>query len=666
MSAYPQLLAGDSALRELDQLFSIVVCLDEQLRMLACCDTLSKHMPDLQLQRPLLERFRCQRPSSIRTAQDVDSNLDSLFLLVDRDNQFAVRGQMVQHRGGTNVAYVFCGAPWLFWLSNNRPDLRLALQDFSAQDAQVDQLFYINTERRMVEDLERLNGELKRAKADTERAQESRDRFFARMSHEMRTPLSGVLSAITLLQDPANRNQQKDLLRLAGQSASNLLQVINYVLDVSKLDSNEGALQPVDFELRDMVESVLDVVRARAMEKSLSLSCEISDDVARFYRGDANLLRQILLNLTMNAIKFTDQGGITLSVTLSELADFTLRLEVRDTGIGIRKEVQRTIFEPFSTLHTDSPATMGEGTGLGLDIVQRNTRALGGVIGVASAEGAGATFWLEVPLEAASEQQATRSQSAPSEQLLKLDGKVLLVDDNATNLMLGAMLIESMGLTVSQANGGQAAIDMALSEEYDAVLMDISMPEVDGYTATRAIRQVKGEKTLPIIALTAHASEAEREKGQAAGMNGYLTKPIERDKLYAALSTAIDQHRPLLAPSADGGSVTDPTLDLPVLTTLAENIGVDYLTQVTNKFFAEAPKRFDALEAASDAEEAALQAHALAGMCASFGLTTLCEQLKHIEAAARTGKVPTSADLGDLTTARIASLDALRAALASL
>jgi signal transduction histidine kinase/DNA-binding NarL/FixJ family response regulator len=568
------------------------------------------------------------------------NNNDSLYLMVARDERFAIRGQIVDLGQREGEFLCFLGSPWLSWLHTNMQALEVGLNDFAPQDAQMDQLFYLSTERRMVEDLERLNEQLQATTEKLKIAQEVKNAFFAQMSHELRTPLNGVVSVLTLLQDQGFTGQAETLLNLAGESSRNLMQVINYVLDVSKLELSQPASEEIPFDLPEMIASVISIVRARAIEKGLELRSHIDGRLFSSYLGDSSLLRQCLLNLLTNAIKFTDDGEVNITVTPALDDEMSLRIEVSDTGIGIAPEDQELIFKPFRRVQSEGSVHRESGTGLGLDIARRNVRHMGGRLGVTSTPEAGSTFWLELPCQAVdSDKKTTPKQSTGADRSHRLKGRVLLVDDNQTNLMLGEMILQSVGLDVICASSGEAAITMTQEEDPDLILMDLSMPGIDGFEATRQIRAFRDAGSLPIVALTAYASSIEMGLSEACGMDGYLTKPIVLAELVETLSAWLPGGDDLSPPEQGGdpGDDTTSAVDDAVLEDLARQIGNDNLNRVISKFLQEIDVRWAALEGATTSEQLAREAHTLASTCRSFGLPSVGEKIACIERHAKFG-----------------------------
>lgn len=616
-------------------LFSVVMCVDKSMSITFASDTLAKFVPESKNNPKLEDVFRVLRPTSLTTFADAHASANSLCLLVTKDSQFAIRGQLVPIIYEDQENLCFCGSPWLFWLNSNCPDIHLSLDDFSSQDVQLDQLFFMSTEKRMVEDLEQLATDLQKTKTELERSQVAQSEFFAQMSHELRTPLNGVVSAVSLLNQLPLGEQQADLVAFAKSSSENLMQVINYVLDVSKLGQmDEGDI--AEFNCPELLRSVITVIKAKANEKSLKLQLDISNELPQTFLGHPAELRQSLLNLLINAIKFTEEGSVTLHVRqVAQTGDeHRLRFEVIDTGSGISQKHQQRIFEPFFSM-TPAVSTGNESsTGLGLDIVRRNVEKMGGELGLVSSPGEGSTFWFEVPLSATQAGETTAPTDKPDqkyESVETLSGRVLLVDDNDTNLLLGSMILESLGLDVVKACNGMEAVAAARQYQPDLVLMDISMPDISGLEATRQIREFADAGSLPIVALTAHVDSREKIACQEAGMNAYLTKPIVRESLVEELVRWLDSKEP------QGPALVDEA----VLQDLIRQIGQDNLRTVVDKVQAEALQRWEELrEAAGNGDTATAQrhVHSLGSIFRSVGLIPAGDAFAAIESKLRAGE----------------------------
>jgi two-component system, sensor histidine kinase len=665
----PEMNSVESAyFKSLLDLFSVVFVIDRNLNAVFSSETLLRYMPELKSEPVISDVFELTRPRSLETYDDIVGRVGSLFLMTALNGHFAIRGQFIRGTENERDYLVFCGAPWLQWINSNLSDVKLGISDFSAQDVQLDQLVYMATERSMVADLERLNSELLKAKVEVDRAQAARNAFFAQMSHEMRTPLNGVVSALTLMQEEGLQGRAADMLALAHTSSRNMLQVINYVLDISKLEAMDVEGDQVEFDLQELVDSVVEITRPRALEKQLDLRVINNAVMTPVYLGNATAIRQVLLNLVVNAVKFTDAGSVSIDIDSGRSDGMSVRIEVADTGIGIPPEQHSVVFEPFSTVDRTGNAVLGDSTGLGLDIAKRSVEAIGGNIGLVSSPGAGSRFWIELPLEPV--EKDSIDNPGASEQVARVDfeGRVLLVDDNETNLTLMRMIIESMGADVRTVSSGEEAVEAARGDDIRLILMDISMPGIDGFEATRRIRAFKSSEELPVVALTAFTGSKEQAKSLDVGMDGYMTKPVEPGALAQVFSKYLRPSESRESPEVNANKAEDSVVDMGVVQQLKSQIGIANLVSVIDKFSSESERRWLSLEKASSHGDIAREAHTLASTCRSFGLPQVADELSEIEKSAKTKAVvlPISdaSGLSERLAAQVAELRTVVAALA--
>lgn len=392
------------------------------------------------------------------------------------------------------------------------------------------------------QELEELLAQANMLRHEAETANHAKSEFLANMSHELRTPMNGIIGLLSLLQDMETSSEQGELVGASLQSARNLLTLLNDILDLSKIEANELTLETIPFDIVETVQNVIELFKPSAFQKLLFIDFIIDPSIPSKILGDQARFQQILTNLLGNALKFTDRGRIVLRLSTVNINDIPhIHLEVEDTGIGIPEDKHEAIFNKFTQADVSTARKYG-GTGLGLAITKQLIEIMGGKISLKSQIGHGATFFVDLPFPSATDTGDSMSEKTKITLNTKAQQdishcKLLIVDDHPVNLLFMRKALKKLGITaIDEAASGQEALYKVAQQDYDLIFMDCQMPEIDGFEASTRIRAMPGRATVPIIAVTADAMKGARERCLESGMNDYISKPIEIERLQIALN----------------------------------------------------------------------------------------------------------------------------------
>ena len=482
----------------------------------------------------------------------------------------------------------------------------------------------------------RANAEAREAKLVAEQANVAKGDFLASMSHEIRTPLNSIIGyADLLMEDSEHGSPNRRKLEVIQEAGAALLTVINDILDFSKIEAGQVTLDPVLFSPRALLDNVGSMLTAMAQRKGVALLRQIAPDVSSHLIADEGRLRQVLLNLVNNAVKFTDAGCVAISVTRdkSDVPEGyeAIRFAVRDTGIGITSDQQQLLFARFSQVDGSISRRFG-GTGLGLAISKQLIELMGGEIGVESQEGKGSTFWFRIVVPFADAPDILNPSCRPEERSKGRTARVLVVEDIAVNQELARAVLERAGHIVTVASNGQEAVEAVRRQTYDIVLMDVHMPVMDGIAATKAIRLADHpSRCIPIIAMTANVLPHQVSSLKEAGMDDLVGKPFRRPELLAAIDRWMGQADPAPPTDLTIAAEDDQRFDAHAFAALEDMIGERSFRVCLTKFSAELTSKFGDLSISCDMDQLANAAHGMIQPAGLFGFKQLLAILKTVE-----------------------------------
>ena len=655
--------------------FPFHMVLDSELRIVGHGPSLAKIDPTVTERPWFVDLFRIRTPRIVpefeilyRAAVEGTGKPGAQFVLDHLPSGLTFRMQLLASDAPPRITFV--GSP-LLTTKKQLDHYALTLSDFAPFDFSLDYLLALRMKDSLIEETKNLanslqlaNQELEDQVTATHEASRASDLFLMTMSHEIRTPMNAItgLTSLLLQMDPVTARRQH--LTTIETAARTLQSLIDGVLEFAQLESGRFDRSEENFDPHDVVEQVMRLFGPLAREKGLKLGYAIGDDVPRIVRGEVSLFNRVLINLTQNALKFTQEGRIEIDVTTRPSASQSVlvRVEVADTGIGIAVADQGRIFDRFTQVH-DAASSGSGGSGLGLAISRKICESCGGRIGVESTLGQGSLFWFEFLLRTQSDALQASAAPAKSTPQTKLKDElgtslpILVVDDNAINRNMVVDMITWLGIKTESASDGAEALVCTARREFGAILMDIRMPNIDGYETTRRIRSGAGPNSeIPIIGLSANAFPEDREAGFAAGMNDYIAKPITMDTLVELLNRstqagfAFEKSAPLDAggepPTAGRGRLSVEAAELVASSPLMEAGDGSELIEYLQEFVAAAPDAIAALRQAlrrEDFDEISRQAHKLKGNSLFLGIDALTRIAHRLELAAQEQDLPGAA-----------------------
>ena len=582
----------------------------------------------------------------------VQPNLDELDRLNRNDLGFITSVLLLQLIA-IIVAAIYAVFRWVVLPMKNMSDLLHKMSDTESDTLPIPAGHEKTEIGRLVEDINELTAHLAHAREQSEKANQAKGNFLANMSHEIRTPINAVVGLAHLVLKTKLTDKQRDYLQKIRDSGGHLLELVNEILDVAKIEAGKLQLELTPFKMNQLIQRIQSIAEVKANEKGLALNVTVDAEIPTDFYGDSMRIGQILLNFINNAIKFTDKGSVSLRILRlkTENEHCHIRFEVSDTGIGLTQEQMNRLFRSFEQADVSTTRKFG-GTGLGLAICKQLAGLMGGHVGVDSRYGEGSTFWATLRLEMAPAGSTDSSDPMQGEAAFlpeRLKGlHILVAEDNQINQQITRELLEEYGITVTIAENGREAIAQLADQPVDCILMDVRMPEMDGIEATRLIRANPDTAHMPIIAMTANARLEDRAECAQAGMNDFISKPVDPPQFFRVLLRCLNLQsnstdwavnlpaEPEINPEPANQSLTDE-INTTVIAAMVKNNPEKIIRFVQTFLISTRPGIAGIQQAVAGGDMAHLTqtGHRFKASCHSMGATRLSELMKQLEAQAK-------------------------------